>query len=553
MAYATTGSLFDKQSDRIQEVLNKNIELFLPALDPAWRDTFVTSQGVGPASLICRDLKILKIYMGSMAGVLDMADNTNNFVLYGDKTVTDIGAKLQQQSTTNTWPDATDGVMAKPYRLGVGMKAMVSNLYMSLGEMTAEATPAFIGEVIGPKLEGHARLMAHTICNYWYLAENSNYQLSTLSFTGSGTSAQAQYAADFLTATSPTWTDPGAGPITTATAIRFVVPEKNIDRYAVGMRVDIFNSNGTNQLRINDSASVAGSQNNTTRVSAWVAAVDEITNKVTIAFGQALSATGFTNGSTGTGTGLYYVYFANARKVGAAAGTATSGNGYGFAGINSWLKNTGNLLGGDYDSSNAINVDTHPEFKSFFKSSVGTLTEHKMRQYLRGFHRAKEKYGQYIDCLIASDGVWLNYEAQKIGQYMLDRTNRLSSLTNEGSQEGFKFTFDGRTYTGYTSNYIEDGTVYGIRKGGQNWKKYVPPSPKGTQKFDKAEGFIPFEFVGPALGYADVKVPIQKVSGNSTLVTEGMQMPGMLRMQLVPDQPAGMKLTNVSTDRQYGE
>ena len=538
MAYATTGSLFDKQSDRIQEVLNKNIELFLPALDPAWRDTFVTSQGVGPASLIGRDLKILKIYMGSMAGVLDMADNSGNFVLYGDKTVTDIGAKLQQQSNTNTWPDATDGVMAKPYRLGVGMKAMVSNLYMSLGEMTAEATPAFIGEVIGPKLEGHARLMAHTLCNYWYLAENSNYQLSTLSYTA----ALAEFSTNFLTNNPPTFA--AAATSTAATAVRFQVPEKNIDRYAVGMRVDLF-TGATPQIRINDSASVAASQNTTTRVSAWVAAVDEVTNKVTLAFGQALSATGLTLNDT------YYVYFANARKLN--SGAPASSNGYGFAGINSWLKNTGNLLGGDYDSSNAINVDTHPEFKSFFKSSVGTLTEHKMRQYLRGFHRAKEKYGQYIDCLIASDGVWLNYEAQKIGQYMLDRTNRLSSLTNEGSQEGFKFTFDGRTYTGYTSNYIEDGTVYGIRKGGQNWKKYVPPSPKGTQKFDKAEGFIPFEFVGPALGYADVKVPIQKVSGNSTLVTEGMQMPGMLRMQLVPDQPAGMKLTNVSTDRQYGE
>jgi hypothetical protein len=538
MPYATTGSLFDKQSDRIQEVLNKNIELFLPALDPAWRDTFVTSQGVGPASLIGRDLKILKIYMGSMAGVLDMGDNTNNFVLYGDKTVTDIGAKLQQQSNTNTWPDATDGVMAKPYRLGVGMKAMVSNLYMSLGEMTAEATPAFIGEVIGPKLEGHARLMAHTLCNYWYLAENANYQLSTLSYTA----ALAEFSTNFLTTNPPTF---AAGATSTAaTAVRFQVPEKNIDRYAVGMRVDIF-TGATPQIRINDSQSAAASQNNTTRVSAWVAAVDEVTNKVTIAFGQALSATGFTLNDT------YYVYFANARKLN--SGAPASSNGYGFAGINSWLKSTGNLLGGDYDSSNAIDVNVHPEFKSFFKSSVGTLTEHKMRQYLRGFHRAKEKYGQYIDCLIASDGVWLNYEAQKIGQYQLDRTNRLSSLTNEGSQEGFKFTFDGRTYTGYTSNYIEDGTVYGIRKGGQNWKKYVPPSPKGTQKFDKAEGFIPFEFVGPALGYADVKVPIQRVSGNSTLVTEGMQMPGMLRMQLVPDQPAGMKLTNVTTDRQYGE
>jgi len=541
MAFATTGSLFDKQSDRIQEVLNKNIELFLPALDPAWRDTFVTSQGVGPASLIGRDLKILKIFMGSMAGVLDMGDNTNNFVLYGDKTVTDIGAKLQQQSNTNTWPDATDGVMAKPYRLGVGMKAMVSNLYMSLGEMTAEATPAFIGEVIGPKLEGHARLMAHTLCNYWYLAENANYQLSTLTYS----TALAEYSTNFLTTTPATFA--AAATSTAVTAVRFQVPEKNIDRYAVGMRVDIFEGS-SNQIRINDSASTAAGQNTTTRISAWVAAVDEVTNKVTIAFGQALSSLGFS-----TSTATYYVYFANARKTGAASGTTTGSNGYGFAGINSWLKSTGNLLGGDYDSANAINVDTHPEFKSFFKTSVGTLTEHKMRQYLRGYHRAKEKYGQYIDCLIASDGVWLNYEAQKIGQYQLDRTNRLSSLTNEGSQEGFKFTFDGRTYTGYTSNYIEDGTVYGVRKGGSNWKKYVPPSPKGTQKFDKAEGFIPFEFVGPALGYADVKVPIQRVSGNSTLVTEGMQMPGMLRMQLVPDQPSGMKLTGVTTDRQYGE
>jgi hypothetical protein len=30
-------------------------------------------------------------------------------------------------------------------------------------------------------------------------------------------------------------------------------------------------------------------------------------------------------------------------------------------------------------------------------------------------------------------------------------------------------------------------------------------------------------------------------------------MPGMLRMQLVPDQAAGIKLTGVTTDRQYGE
>ena len=529
MPFASTNSLFNTQSDRIQEILNKNIEVFLPALDPAWRDTIATSQGVGPASLIGRDLKVLKIYMGSMAGVLEMADSRSNFVLYGDNNVTNVGPKLQNQSSTTTsWPDATDGVMAKPFRLGVGMKAMVSNLYMSLGEMTAEATPAFIGEVIGPKLEGHARLLAHTLCNYWYVNQNSDYKLSTLNFS----SGNATYANTAYTTTTPSTTPATASDIR---VIKFTVPELTVDRYALGMRVDIYTSN---DRRNDTSAGTPSGQGLTTRISAWVAGIDEVVGQVTIAFGASVSLTVNTT---------YDVYFANG-KISNASGS------YGIAGVNSWLKATGNLLGSDADSSNAIDVDLHPEFKSFTKSSVGALTEHKLRQYLRGFHRAKEKYGQYLDTLIASDGVWLNYEAQKIGSYMLDRTNRLSSLTNEGSQEGFKFTFDGRTYTGYTSNYVESGSVYGIRKGGSNWKRYVPPSPKGTQKFDKAESFIPFEFVGPSLGYADIKVPIQRTlaaPGNS-LVTEGMQLPGMLRMQLVPDQPAGLKLTGVTEDRQYG-
>jgi hypothetical protein len=511
MAYTvTSGSLFGSQSLRIQEILNKNIEVFLPALDPAWRDTTVTSQGVGQANLIGRDMKILKIYMGAMAGVFEMADSRNNFVLFGDNTITNVADKLQTQGLTQTWPDATEGAMARPYRLGIGMKAMVSNLLVTLGEMQAEATPAFIGEILAPKLEGHARLIAQTLCNYWYLSDNDSYKLGTIgTATVNGTQT----------------TDATA----VTTTVTFTPPELSIDRYAVGMRIDIYNGN----TRLNQD----GSGN---RYNAIVNRVDEVGGTVQFTV-LGTTAVTFT-------TGTFVVYFANGKVNGASGG-------YGIAGINSWLKNTGNLLGNDADTANAIDVAKHPEFKSYFKTSVGTLTEHKLRQYLRGFHRAKEKYGQSIDTLIASDGVWLNYESQKIGQYMLDRTNRLSSLTNEGSQEGFKFSFDGRTYTGYTSNYIEDGTVYGIKKGGANWKKYVPPSPKGTQKFDKAESFIPFEFVGPALGYSSIKVPITKVnsgSGNSIL-TEGAQMPGMLRMQLVPDQAAGIKLTGVTTDRQYGE
>ena len=516
MPFAPAGSLFNQQSNRIQEILNKNIEVFLPALDPAWRDTTVSSQGVGSANLIGRDMKVIKTYMGSMAGVLEMADSRSNFVLYGDSTVGNIADKMQTQGLTNTWPDATEGAMARPYQLGIGMKAMVSNLLVTLGEMQAEATPAFIGEILAPKLEGHARLIAHTLCNYWYIADNTNF---TLGFSTSVVVTNVAAGLNF-----PAYS-----------VLTFSPADLNTDRFAVGMRVDVWNSNTT--TRINEVAS--------TRSNAFVTKVDEVKNEVVV---QVMNQT------IAAGTYSYTFTYAN-------------GKGTGIAGINSWLKGgdangstfsvANTLLGADKDgdATKQINVNVHPEFKSYVKGSVGTLTEHKLRQYLRGYHRAKEKYGQYIDCLIASDGVWLNYESQKIGQYMLDRTNRLSSVTNEGSQEGFKFTFDGRTYTGYTSNYIEAGTVYGLRKGGTNWKKYVPPSPKGTQKFDKAEAFIPFEFIAPALGYSTIKVPITKSasgSGNS-LLTEGAQMPGMLRMQLVPDQPSGIKLTGVSYDKLYGD
>ena len=38
MAFATTGSIFDRQSNRIQEVLNKSLKVFLSGLDPVWRE-----------------------------------------------------------------------------------------------------------------------------------------------------------------------------------------------------------------------------------------------------------------------------------------------------------------------------------------------------------------------------------------------------------------------------------------------------------------------------------------------------------------------------------
>jgi hypothetical protein len=150
--------------------------------------------------------------------------------------------------------------------------------------------------------------------------------------------------------------------------------------------------------------------------------------------------------------------------------------------------------------------------------------------------------------------VWTAYESQKIGQYRIDRTNRVASITNEGQAEGFTFSFEGHTYKGHTSRFVESGTLYGIKLGGKNWKKYVPPSPTGMSKMSQADAYVPFEFVAGAItGTSTNQLPVyQTASGGGTnLVTQASQMPGRIRMQLVPDQPNGMKLTGITEDRVY--
>ena len=513
---ATAGSLFKLQENRIEEVLNKNIEMFLPTLDPIWQDTVVTNQGVIPFDNIGRDLLYIKTYMGGLAGVVE-ADGSGrgDIGLYGDDQYADVGSKLQVQGLNNVWPDATLGTMAKPYQLAVPMRSIMTNLMLTLGEMSAEATPAFIGEVIGPKMEGFAKNVAHTLCNMWYTSQNNNAKLATVSgasgnfVAGATMAAGASDTLDIINETSE-----GAG----------------TDRFAVGMQVDFYDSSNS---RLNDKPIL-------------VTAVDELAGTVTFTAKSGMGTLTFANNM--------YVYPAHASAI-ASAGFK------GIAGIRSWLK-TGNatldgsdtnLLGSEKVSGKTIDVATHPEFKSLGVTSVGTLTEHKLRQYLSRFHSAKNKYGQYIDCLVASDGVWLSYEATRIGRETIDRTRALSSVNQgQGSDEGFQFTMDGRTYKGYTSQYIEDGVLYGIRKGGQNFKKVVPPDYAGLANDPRQEAFVPFKFVASALTGGSNQMPITKSVSNFSQVTEGVQMPGMLRMQLVPDQPAGIVLSGVSTDRVFG-
>lgn len=553
MPFATTGSIFDRQSNRIQEVLNKSLRVFLAGLDPVWRDNVVTSQGVGSSSDLGRDLKITKLFMGSLTGVIESGRSFGDQDLYGNPTAS-LGSLMHTQSATQAYPSPLEGPNATAYRLAIPMRSLVTNLMITLGEKQADATPALIDQVVAPKLTAFARNMAHTLCNYWYLSQNESYRLCALSSTE---------VRSVSSSVGPTGT-------TTAThyQIRFSPDNLACHRFSRGQRVDVVFSDGD---RSNDTQAAQGSQTRSTRRQLVVENVDPLTNKVVLVTDVDPNTAFFNTGGSapgGTTTTSYaafsaldgaYVVYANSTINGSGVGSNTF---VGIAGINSWLKNGAEsggtrptcLLGEESDSSDNIDVNERPEFKSFKYAVNGVLTEYNMKRYLQRVHSAFEPLGHNIDTLVASEGVWSAYESQKIGQYRIDRTDRVASITNEGQSEGFTFTFEGHTYKGYTSRFVEAGTMYGLKLGGKNWKKYVPPTASGYSKMQQADAYVPFEFVAGAItGTSTNQLPVYQTAsgGGANLVTQASQMPGRIRMQLVPDQPNGMKLTGITEDRLY--
>jgi len=537
---APTGSLFDTEALAFEEIINKDVDVILPMLDEAFRGSIVSSADVFPTQQLGREWKAIRIIRGTYTGVIDAGVARADFSLYGEQN-TGWGQRMMMQTIQQKFPDPLEGPKARTVRLAIPLQSQHTNLALSWQEMQAEANPGYVGQVIAPIMEGFARNMAHQLVNFWYISQSDSYRLGTMKagtvFVENNTPSSGLHR------------------------ISFETTELTPNRFWRGQRVDIHrNYSGSDNCRLNDditgSADNGASQNVDTRLNVLVEYVDELTNTVALITDEDPFVTwdGFAElvGTTSTAAGSQpsagdFVTFANQRTG--------SGSFTGYAGINSWLKGgTGGddnfLLGADRDSTDFVSVVENPEFKSLIGSINGPLTEPLLISILRRFHSAKDRYGMDVDTLIGSDGVWLEYFRQLIPQFRRDRTGRPASLTSEGLREGFEIVCDGRAYRGMVSTYVEDGTVYGIKKGGGNWERIVPPFPDRAATFDRAESFIPFRFALPTLlnnGQTRALIFDAPSGGGSTRVTEFVQMPGLIHLQYAPQQPVGIKLTGVDT------
>jgi hypothetical protein len=116
------------------------------------------------------------------------------------------------------------------------------------------------------------------------------------------------------------------------------------------------------------------------------------------------------------------------------------------------------------------------------------------------------------------------------------------------------FTHQGKKYTWFEDTFVEANTAYIVRTGGGNFARYNPPKIKGSTPMPNSPDGIPVEFVVPALtGGQSTRVPIYAADGAVTQVTEGTQQPAWVRMQILPEQFSGIKLTNITEDRMYSD
>lgn len=552
-------TLFDTHSNRIEEIISKSIMTMLPDVDPFFRNMIVTNRSVKGTDEFGRDWKVLRVFRGSLAGNIEGGGPRGDFPLYGDNNDSSVGPKIHTKSVDQTFPDPTKGANATPYRLGIPMRSIVTNLMLTLGEMNATSNAGFIGEVVAPKLTGFGRYLSQVLALYAYLSQNNNYALTTI----------ADPSTDLGTSGTYYFEQSGSGGYDT---LVLDLKETNyaIDRFMVGMRVSFYSATDEELY------APAGATSNTVFMVTYVDELQGIVKfmcetPAALATAAATQAnvtmeTVTTNTDLADDTGNVHIVLAGTYGSGQAY---SSGYFTGIAGINSFLKdgsggNNNYILGDERDTNNTIDVTVHPEFKSFSKSLGGSaLSEHLMRRIIRRIHAARRKHGKGFDTLLASDGVWSAYEATKIGREILDRTGRVSHLSNEGSANeseidpGFSFTVDGRTYKGYTSSYVESGTVYGLKLR-DNWCVHVPPEKAGLRGgMKEAPAYVPFRFAAPALtGTNSSRMPITTTAsgGGIGLLTEGTQMPGWLRLQCVPKEMGGeMRLSDVAEDRIYSD
>jgi hypothetical protein len=314
----------------------------------------------------------------------------------------------------------------------VPMKSQRAMLTKSIGEAIYNTNPAYIGDLEAGLYMDFAHTIARRQCLYWYANQNDSYAICEVS--------------------SGAWVTRSA----TEDTFQFQTSNEAIERFNEN---DMLNF--VYKTDPDGGGSIEALDDINTAYIAYVTAVDISSNTVEVQFINS-------SGTIGTGSG-------GANAITTPPDTAlvqpwrtdadhTEGTFDGIAGINSYLRSSGNLLGDDNvgtSGQGTIALDEHPQFRSVEKAVNGSLTMEVLRRWMGLALRASRRLGYAgIDIAFTTEGV-LRTAVNEMQAYSMNTAGGPMGGTLQADGDvGYTFSIGGKTMSIQADPWVDSGTLY---------------------------------------------------------------------------------------------
>jgi hypothetical protein len=524
MAYTPPSNVLITDFDESAETrISEAIGLAMMAISPFWRETVLNQQGVESltSGVASKNWYINRLYRLGQAGAVEM--DPNDTFLFGESN-TEFGAFGRRSKFNPITIDPRVVPKSRHVLMTVPMRSQRAMLVKTVGEAIYGTNPAMQGDIEAGLMMDFGHTIARKQCGYWYTSQNDSYQLCTVS--------------------SGAWVNRTSDVVGDET-FQFQTSNEAIERFNENQMIEFryaTDPDGSGSLE-------AGDLINDSHVG-YVIAVDPSSNTVEVQF---INVTGT------VAPGSTYVIPDGARVIPWRSGDHSGNTITGIAGINSYLRSDGDLLGDDAVGTSGegkITGEDHPQFRSIEQAINGSLTLEVLRRWTALAQRQSSRLNMAgIDTMFTTEGVLRNAVNEMQAYELNTNTGPVGGSIVADGNTGYTFNYNGKTFRIIADPWCDAGTLYGTQLGGNNWKRAVPEDLTGFASAPSIPTQIPFRFIANWYGFQNNQFPIYHVDTSGSTgynqLTEGVQLPGVVRYQVVPDNPVGLKLTGLTEDNVF--
>ncbi|RMH78274.1 MAG: hypothetical protein D6681_20270 [Calditrichaeota bacterium] len=495
-----------------QETLGPTIMQMRLEADPFFQRIFIDGKSAEPVTgRLGRNWQVRDIIETGGAGAVEYDDILGNNALTDDNPASGLADNfiVYGENAPSTWPGLNETVAPGYIPISFQLKNFKGNAHIPLNLIRSQSLPSVVAKPVDATIRGLARTVTQALANQFWKEQATD---------GSDT---LNYIATLALSSGDTIESGGiksGGSYTTVS-----LTGGSIRRLYEGLRVDLYRATGSGFTRVN-----AVDQ------PVFVSQLDPLGDKITLKVKHGSSI------SIGGSWTLYLV----PRKSN-PSGTANKNTG--ASGLIDYIKSSGTLgvaINSDYG---ALSLTRFPMLRSAVVSnSNAALTETGLLQKLARIRFALGNLWD-VDTLVARPGVWIAYFEQITGGTgTIYRRNMQSGQPvniSGGLSNDMMLDYDGQTYQFVSSPLCHANTVWMLKTRDRNWRMYVAPRLRDSETMEILNDYV--EFLGPAMGYNSIMIPVSNPTAPVASPTNFRQIPFEFPHEFVPKIIPGGKITDV--------